>query len=472
MTTHVSHWINGHETASTDGYNDILSPVDGNVHVAVAKGTAQDVDRAAKAATDSAEDWRWMSAAERGRILRRIADALREQAESFLALESADTGKVRNTLMGEIENSAAYFEFYGTLVNLPIGSVLDVSPDQHVYTKREPYGVVGVITPWNLPLNQAARAVAPALAAGNTVVCKPSESTSQTTVALARLASECGLPAGVFNVVCGSGSVVGEEIVRHPSVRKVAFTGSVGVGRTISHLAADKLIPLTLELGGKSANIVFEDADLDFAASEAVRAFVSNAGQVCSSGTRLLVQRSIQKDFVQRVAALVAQRKPGVDYGPMITWKQFDTVKHYLDLAQSRGMRPLVGGTVSSDDELSSGAYVDATLFDNVAPDNPLAQEEIFGPVLVAVPFEDEAEAIRIANDSEFGLVGAVFSRDISRALRVAERIEAGQIGVNTWVTGAVETPFGGQKNSGYGREKGIEALNHYSQLKCIIVKL
>ena len=472
MTTHVSHWINGQEVAPSNGYGDIVSPIDGSVHVAVAQGTAQDVDSAVKSAADSADAWRWISAAERGRILRRIADALRAQADSFVALESADTGKVRATLLGEIENSAAYFEFYGTLVNLPVGSVLDVSPDQHVYTKREPLGVIGVITPWNLPLNQAARAVAPALATGNTVVCKPSESTSQSTVALARLASECGLPDGVFNVVCGSGSVVGEEIVRNPLVRKVAFTGSVGVGRTIGHIAADRLIPLTLELGGKSANIVFEDADLDVAASETVRAFVSNAGQVCSSGTRLLVQRSIQKDFVQRVAALVAERKPGVDYGPMITWNQFDTVRHYLDLAKSQGMEPVVGGTVSNDDELRGGAYIDATLFDNVAPDNPLAREEIFGPVLVSIPFEDEDEAIRIANDSEFGLAGGVFSRDTSRAIRVAERIEAGQIGVNTWVTGAVETPFGGHKNSGYGREKGIEALNHYSQLKCIIVKL
>ena len=472
MTTHVSHWINGQEVAPSNGYGDIVSPIDGSVHVAVAQGTAQDVDSAVKSAADSAEAWRWISAAERGRILRRIADSLRAQADSFVALENADTGKVRATLLGEIENSAAYFEFYGTLVNLPVGSVLDVSPDQHVYTKREPLGVIGVITPWNLPLNQAARAVAPALATGNTVVCKPSESTSQSTVALARLASECGLPDGVFNVVCGSGSVVGEEIVRNPLVRKVAFTGSVGVGRTIGHIAADRLIPLTLELGGKSANIVFEDADLDVAASETVRAFVSNAGQVCSSGTRLLVQRSIQKDFVQRVAALVAERKPGVDYGPMITWNQFDTVRHYLDLAKSQGMEPVVGGTVSNDDELRGGAYIDATLFDNVAPDNPLAREEIFGPVLVSIPFEDEDEAIRIANDSEFGLAGGVFSRDISRAIRVAERIEAGQIGVNTWVTGAVETPFGGHKNSGYGREKGIEALNHYSQLKCIIIRL
>ncbi|NLU71885.1 aldehyde dehydrogenase [Streptomyces sp. HNM0575] len=472
MTRTVGHWIAGSFVESGGEVQEIRSTVSGLPHVAVATGTVADVDAAAEAAAAAAAGWRWFTAADRGRLLRDIAGGIRANAEELAGLEIADTGKVRTTVLGEIENSAAYFEFYAGLVNLPVGDVLDVAPDQHVFTRREPFGVVGVITPWNLPLNQAARAIAPALAAGNTVVCKPAEPTSQTTVALARLASGCGLPEGVFNVVCGSGPVVGEAIVRHPLVRKVAFTGSVDVGRTIGRIAAERIIPLTLELGGKSANIVFEDADLDAAAGEAVRAFVTNAGQVCSSGTRLLVQRSIHHEFVGKVAELLHSIRAGEHYGPMITWDQFEKVKNYLNHAASSGRQPVVGGRPADDAELAEGAYVEATLYADVDPDDKLAREEIFGPVLVAIPFDTEEDALRIANDSEFGLAGAVFSRDISRALRVAERIEAGQIGVNTWVTGRVETPFGGYKNSGYGREKGIEALNHYSQLKCVIVRL
>ncbi|MCG7310728.1 aldehyde dehydrogenase [Brachybacterium sp. ACRRE] len=470
MSTVVDHWIDGTTVLGRD-HHDIRGTVDNSVHVRVAVGSAKEVALATEAASRAAADWRWLDGPTRGRILRAIADRIREQSEELAAIEIADTGKTPATAAAEIEISAQYFEFYGTLVNLPVGDVLDVARDQHVYTKREPFGVVGVITPWNLPLNQAARAIAPALATGNTLVCKPAEVTSQSTVRLAQIAEGCGLPSGVLNVVCGSGSVVGEAIVRDPRVRKVAFTGSVGVGRAIGQIAADRLIPLTLELGGKSACIVFDDADLDRAAEEAVRAFVGNAGQVCSSGTRLLVQDTIHDRFVERVSELVREKSPGRDYGPMITWPQFRTVQGYLTEAHQSGLTPSVGGRIENRDP-SSGAYVPATVYPDVAPDNKLVREEIFGPVLVTTPFSGEDEALRLANDSDFGLVGAVFTQDISRAFRVAERIEAGQIGVNTWVTGAVETPFGGCKASGYGREKGIEALHHYSQMKSVIMRL
>ena len=421
-----------------------------------------EVDRAVRAAAAAAPGWRRLASFDRGRVLMSIARRLVAEIEELTELECAETGKPPALAEAEIRGAAEYFEFYASLVHLPAGDVLDVRPDLHVYTVREPYGVVGVITPWNLPLNQAARAVAPALAAGNVVVVKPAESTSRTTVALARLAAEEGLPEGVLNVVVGPGSTVGTAIVEHPLVRKVAFTGSVPVGQHIGRIAAERILPLTLELGGKSANIVFADADLAWAATEAVRAFTTNAGQVCSSGTRLLVERPIHDEFVAAVAALV----PKVHVGPMITAKQLDTVKHYFAIAESEGAEAVVGGAVGD------GRYVEPTVYTGVTNDMAIAREEIFGPVLVVIPFDTEAEAVAIANDSDYGLVGGVFTADISRAFRMAGAIEAGQVYVNSWSTQSVQMPFGGHKASGYGREKGIEALNHYSHVKSISVRI
>lgn len=466
----IDNWIDGKSVAPSSGeYAVGTNPATGGSTIHIASGSAEDVDAAADAATRAYPGWRHFSAPERGRILRRIADSIREHADEFADLEIADTGKPRATALGEVENSAAYFEFYSGLVNLPVGDVLDVEPGQHIYTRREPYGVIGVITPWNVPLNQAARAVAPALVTGNVVILKPAETSSQTTVLLARLTSEAGLPNGVLNVVLGAGSVVGTAIVSHPSVRKVAFTGSVNTGRTIGRIAAERIIPLTLELGGKSANVVFADADLDVAAREAVRAFSANAGQVCSAGTRLLVERSIHDEFVARVAKIAGELREGKDVGPLITRTQFEEVQDYFRVAQEQGATTVLGGTVTDDPALQGGFYVKPTIYSNVDNKSRLAQEEIFGPVLVTIPFDDEADAVRIANESDFGLIAGVFTRDIGRALRVADEIEAGQVFINTWSTGAVQTPFGGHKNSGYGREKGIEAMLHYTHLKTVL---
>jgi aldehyde dehydrogenase (NAD+) len=304
--------------------------------------------------------------------------------------------------------------------------------------------------------------------AGNVVVAKPSEITSQTTIAMARMASEVGFPAGVINIVLGTGKDVGEAIVSHPAVRKVAFTGSVGVGRAVGHIAAERIIPLTLELGGKSANIVFEDADLDLAAVESVKGFTLNAGQVCSAGTRVLVQRSIYDRFVEAVRKAVADIVPGENLGPIITPAQFQRVQSYFKVAAEDGATLVHGGDVAGSD----GFYVQPTVYADVSNDMRIAREEVFGPVGVLIPFETEDDAIRMANDSDYGLIGTVWSRDISRALRVADRIEAGQIFVNVWNTMSVQTPFGGHKNSGYGREKGIEAIHHYSHLKTVTVKI
>jgi len=437
----------------------------------VAAGNADDVSIAAQAAQAAADAWRHFNAAERGRLMLALANKMLERKQELAEMERADTGKPMAGALAEIESSAQYFEFYGSLVYLPTGDILDVAPDQHVYTKREPYGVIGVITPWNLPLNQAARAIAPALTAGNVVVAKPSEITSRTTIEMARMATEVGFPDGVINIVLGTGQAVGESIVRSPAVRKVAFTGSVGVGRAIGHIAADRIIPLTLELGGKSANIVFDDADLDFAASETVKGFTLNAGQVCSAGTRVLVQRSVYEAFTAKLADAIKSVVPGETLGPIITQAQFQRVQSYFKVAQDDGARILAGGDVATVMGQENGFYIQPTIYCDVSNDMRIAQEEIFGPVGVVIPFDTEDDAIRIANDSDYGLIGTVWSQNIGRALRVADRIEAGQIFINIWNTMSVQTPFGGHKNSGYGREKGIEAIHHYSHIKTVTVK-
>ncbi|MBJ3762052.1 aldehyde dehydrogenase [Maribius pontilimi] len=469
----LDHWIDGASAKPAGGkYLETANPMTGQPHMRVAAGSAEDVESAVKAAVEARDGWRRYVAAERGRLMLRLAQAIRDNKDKLAEMERTDSGKPMAGALAEIEGSAHYFEFYGSLVYLPQGDVIDVAPDQHVFTKREPYGVIGVITPWNLPLNQAARAIAPALVAGNVVVAKPSEITSQTTIEMARLASEVGFPKGVINIVLGTGIDVGEAIVRHDEVRKVAFTGSVGVGRAIGKIAAERIIPLTLELGGKSANIVFEDADLDVAAAEAVKGFTLNAGQVCSAGTRILVQRSIYEEFTQKLAAETAKIKPGENLGPIITPAQFQRVQSYFKVAEEDGARVLAGGKVAKVKGQEEGFYVEPTVYADVDNAMRIAQEEVFGPVGVAIPFDTEEDAIRIANDSDYGLIGTLWSRDISRALRVADRIEAGQIFVNIWNTMSVQTPFGGHKNSGYGREKGIEAIHHYSHLKTVTVKI
>ncbi len=469
MTTSYGHWIGGAERpAASGGTLQSTSPGGGAVVCEIAAGEASDVDAAAKAAAAAFAVWRDRKPIERGRILYAIAAAIRDEAERLADLEAAEGGKIRWMAPFEIEGAAAYFEFYAGLVNLEAGAVLDLGPGYHCYTRREPFGVVGVITPWNAPLNQAARGIAPALATGNVVVAKPSELTSSTTLELARIASACGLPDGVLNVVTGTGDSVGRPLIAHPLVRKLAFTGSVRAGREIGHVAADRIVPLTLELGGKSANIIFADADLDAAVAGAVRAFAPNAGQICSAGTRLLVESSVHDEVVDRLGPAVAALRPGELIGQLTTEAQFDKVKGYLEVAVAEGAVAVAGGSVAT----KEGWYVEPTVYIGVRNDMRIAREEVFGPVLSVLSFDDEAAAVAIANDSEFGLAAGLWTRDLSKAHRVAARLEAGQVYVNEWQAGVVETPFGGYKQSGYGREKGIEAMHHYTQLKCVTVKL
>ncbi|GGZ17506.1 aldehyde dehydrogenase family protein [Novosphingobium colocasiae] len=471
------HFIGKDVEPDTGRFIDKLSPATGQKIGEVAVGSAADVDRAVRHAWAAFPAWREQHPMARGRILMAIATKLREHAAKLAEMERVETGKPAWQNPHEIEGSAKYFEFYAGLVSINHGEIIDLGPNYHSYTTREPFGVVGVITPWNAPLQQAARAIAPALAVGNVVVVKPSEETPGTSAFLAQIAvEECGLPPGVLNVVQGNGVETGASLVSHPLVRKVAFTGSLRAGREIGKIAAERVIPLTLELGGKSPNIVFETADLDAAVAGSVRAFTLNAGQICVAGTRLLVQQSIYDDFVSRLVAAVKAVTVGPQddafVGAITTCAQFEKVKAYFEIGVAEGATIAAGGEALSPEESNGGWYIRPTVFTNVKQDMRIANEEIFGPVLVVIPFSDEAEAIKIANDTDYGLGAGIWTKDLACAHRVAAKLEAGQVFVNEYQAGGIETPMGGYKQSGYGREKGVESLHHYSQLKCTTIRL
>ncbi|MGO7733181.1 aldehyde dehydrogenase [Rhizobium johnstonii] len=458
-------------------YNDKIDPRTGQRIKEIAICSESDIVRAVDGAQLAFEAWRDLVPAERGRRLVELGRAIRKNGYRLGQIESEETGKPGHEMPALIALAAEFFEFYGGIVNSMDGEMIGRGPDYHVYTRRDPFGVIGVILPWNAPLHQACRAIAPALAVGNAVVAKPSEHTPGSLVELARLAvEEAGLPPGIFNVVVGRGSVVGPALVKHSAVQKISLTGSVRAGQELGKLAAERILPLTLELGGKSANIVFNDCDLDAAAKGSVRAFTWNSGQWCAAGTRILVQEDIHDSFVEKLVAEVKALRvgPGADAtsGPITTKAQYEKILDYFEIARTTGLKCAVGGKPLSGGSFGNGWYVEPTIYTGVSNDDVLAREEIFGPVAVVIPFKDEKDAVTIANDSEFGLSAGIWSRDIGRVHRVASRLEAGRIVVNEYGGGFVQTPCGGFKQSGYGREQGVDALSHYTQLKSVIVRL
>ncbi|QLG28878.1 aldehyde dehydrogenase family protein [Halorarum halophilum] len=439
----------------------------------VAAGKAPDVDRAVAAAREAFPGWRDTPPDERGRIVHRIGQLVREYRDELAAVESVDQGKPRSQAESDIEGAARYFEYYAGAADKLEGTTVPVGPDQLDYTVREPYGVSAQITPWNFPANLFARGVAPALVAGNATVVKPAEQTPLSTLRLAELCAEAGVPDGVVNVVTGFGDEAGAALSSHPGVDTITFTGSVPTGQAIMKRAADNVVPVTLELGGKNPAVVFPDADLDAAANWIARAIFTNAGQVCSAADRVVVHEGVHDELVERLVDRaerydLGQGTDDPGMGPLASADQLERVTRYIDLGREEGATLATGGRALD----REGYFVEPTVFTGVDTDMRIAQEEIFGPVLAVIPVADEAEALAVANDVEYGLVGGVFTADVTRAHRFARRLEAGNVYVNKWFGDTNQTPFGGYKRSGIGREKGLEALDSYLQTKNVAVNL
>jgi aldehyde dehydrogenase (NAD+) len=458
---------------------EVVNPATEEVIAEVPSADAADVDaavRAARAALDG--PWGQLSARERGRLVARLAARLMERADEIARLETLHNGKpISESRNIEIPAAAECFEYYAGWSDKVMGETIPVKGNHLTYTLREPVGVVAAIVPWNFPLLLAAWKVAPALACGNTVILKPASQTPLTALALGEAAVEAGLPPGVLNVLTGPGAVMGQALVEHPGIDKIAFTGDTSTGKAIMRGAADTLKKITLELGGKSPNIVLADADIDAALRGAAIGIFYGKGEVCAAGSRLLVDRAIKDEFIDKLAARAAKIAPGdpmdpkTRFGAVSSRKQMETVLRYIEAGRREGAT-LVAGGARADIGTGKGFFVQPTVFADVTPEMTIAREEIFGPVLAAIEFADLDEAIARANDSQYGLAAGVWTRDIKKAHYVARKLQAGTVWVNTYNVYDTAAPFGGYKQSGFGREMSAHALEHYTQVKSVWVDL
>ena len=474
--------IGGELVDAADGQTfQVSNPARGVVMATGPQGGKEDVDRAVKAATAAFEDptgWSSWSAAKRGRTLMKLSNLVKEHLEELAQLESRNGGKPISGARGEVLGASLVFEYYAGAANKVFGETIPVSKPGLDFTLREPIGVVGLIVPWNFPMLMASWKLGPALAAGNTCILKPASYTPLTALRLGELALEAGFPPGVVNVVTGPGGTAGAALAAHPGVGKIAFTGETTTGQEIMRLASGTIKKVTLELGGKSPNIVFADADIERFAKESPYAVFDNAGQDCCARSRIFVQRSVHEQVVQLFAQATRNVKVGdpadeaTEMGSLISFKQRDRVLDYIGIGRDEGAELVVGGTAPEGEVFAGGAYVLPTVFDNARNDMRICAEEIFGPVVSIIPFDTEEEAVRMANDTPYGLSGSIWSRDIGRALRVAKGIRAGVLSVNCNSSVHTEAPFGGYKMSGIGRELGMHAIDMYTELKNVYVDL
>jgi acyl-CoA reductase-like NAD-dependent aldehyde dehydrogenase len=473
-------FINNQWLSSSSGKTmAVVNPATEEVVADVPAADPGDVDAAVAAARAALEGpWSKLSARERGRLVRKLGDRLMERADEVARLETLHNGKpISESRHIEIPAAAECFEYYGGWSDKVMGETIPVKGNHLTYTLREPVGVVAAIVPWNFPLLLAAWKVAPALACGNTVILKPASQTPLTALALGEIAIEAGLPPGVLNVITGPGSRVGQAIVEHPGIDKIAFTGDTTTGKSIMKSAADTLKKITLELGGKSPNIVLPDADIEAAIRGATIGIFYGKGEVCAAGSRLLVDRSIKDEFVDKLAARAKKMAPGdpmdpkTRFGAISSKKQLETVLGYIEAGKREGAT-LVAGGGRADIGTGKGYFVQPTVFTDVTPEMRISREEIFGPVLATIDFADIDEAIARANDSPYGLAAGVWTRDIKKAHYIARRLQAGTVWVNTYNVYDTAAPFGGYKQSGFGREMSAHAIEHYTQVKTVWVDL
>lgn len=468
-----------HTDPMSNQWIDTIDPYRGEVWAQIPLGNADDVAKAVAAAKTSMTigPWATMSASARGNIMRRIGELVSENAEHLIEVEVRDNGKLRSEVEGGLRSIAQTWHYFSGLADKIQGSVIPVEkPETFAYTMREPIGVVAALVAWNSPLGFIAQKCAPALAAGCSVVLKPSEFASASSLEFAELTREAGLPPGVFNVVTGLGQEVGWELVTHPDVAMIAFTGSDVTGARIYEAAARNMKRVALELGGKSPNIVFEDADLSLAATGAISGIFGAAGQMCAAGSRLLVQRSIREQFTQQVIELARRVRlgnpmaPDTDVGPIATSPQYNKILDYIEIARAEGAHCALGGKPATGPGITGGQFVEPTIFTGVSNNMRIAQEEVFGPVLSIIDFDTEEQAVEIANDTAYGLVAGVWTRSTGRAMRMSKALKAGTIWVNTYRTYSYMVPFGGVKKSGFGKESGIEAVEEYLETKSVFI--